>query len=74
MECYNSKCNEECDEIKSRFCIRKVSKKEYEYTKLLGIRCECGTKFVAAKEKYSQRNIWFCTNCKNYKEDLYECL
>lgn len=71
MECYNTRCNEDCNNFKKIYCLRKVSEEQYRIiSKLKGVNtcniCGCETvaaKYIIAKNRYRRINL--CTNCKN---------
>lgn len=63
MKCYRTNCKEECNEIKSLYCIFKLTKEQQKLiAKIKHNYCpECGTKLV--KARYRGKRIRLCTEC-----------
>lgn len=64
MNCYRTNCKEECNELKRKYCIFRITKEQQKV--IAKIRknnyCEiCGNETI--KDKYKGRWINLCTEC-----------
>ena len=70
MECYNTRCKEECNNFKMMYCFKKVTEEQNKViSELKRVKtCSiCGHQTVVAKHitrKDRYRRINLCTNCK----------
>lgn len=74
MRCYNYGCKEDCDDLKIKYCLNKVSKEQFKIKKRYGCM-NCGGKEV--KVKYENKRVRLCTNCgiiRQGKNILHFCM
>lgn len=72
MKCYRKDCKEECDDLKIKYCILKISEKEHQLHMNIhkGSVCEeCGELLI--KAKYKGKGIKLCTRCGQGLERKY---
>lgn len=75
MNCYNSNCKQNCDDIKKMYCIHKLTEKQSKFIAKLKNRCSCGGKLV--KSNYGGQTTKLCTNCgivRNENKIVKYCL
>ncbi len=63
MTCYRD-CIEGCDDIKIMYCLRRLSKKQYEFKRAIRDSriCDCGEVMPVVKYREKKRRI--CFSCK----------
>lgn len=66
MECYR-KCNESCDNLKTKHCLHFISKEEYDYRLTIEDRILCPACFSQTVEAtYGNHHGKLCTTCKRF--------
>lgn len=76
MNCYNSNCKENCDDIKKMYCIHKLTEKQNKFIAKIKNNCKnCGGRLV--QSKYVGQATKLCTSCgivKNEDKIVKYCL
>ena len=63
MDCYRTACQEACDRMKVRYCLRRLSKEQFELKeRIKGRSCMCGAIMPLVKHRGERKRI--CFACK----------